>query len=430
MNEPSNSPNQKLHHHNDRLTRQILIALIAGTIVGLLFRFFPSSSIHLHIIKYLFDPLGTIFIKLLQMLVAPIVLISLICGTINLGSSKSLGRLSSKTIALYLTTTVIAVIIGLSLASVLNIGHNAHLTVPTSPEAVTTASISLKQTLVNLVPSNVISALATGNMLQIIVFALLFGIALAHSQKGEKLIEVLQSANEVLMDLILLIMKIAPYAVFCLIAKLFADLGFAVIKQLLFYFLTVIAALLIQLVVTYGALLLLFTGKNPVSFVKKIIPAILFAFSTSSSNATIPITLETLIHKLKVKPSIAAFTVPLGATINMDGTAIMQGVATIFIAHAYNIPLSTGTLISVVITAVLASVGTAGVPGVGLIMLAMIFKQAGLPLAGIALILGVDRLLDMTRTAVNICGDCVVSYIVGRSEQRLENRKNRSQLLV
>jgi len=211
-------------------------------------------------------------------------------------------------------------------------------------------------------------------------------------------------------------MNLAPYGVFCLMAKLFATLGFDTIGNLITYFLLVLFVLMLHGTVTYSLMIRLLTGLNPILFFRKMRPAMLFAFSTASSNATLPVTLETATQHLGVKNTTASFTIPLGATINMDGTAIMQGVATVFIAQAYNVDLAFSQYLSIILTATLASIGTAGVPGVGLVMLAMVLQQVGLPVEGIALIIGVDRLLDMTRTAVNVTGDCVVSCIVAKSE--------------
>jgi len=401
------------------LTTKIFIAMLSGALVGLLLRFFsPTSLVHIYIVNNLFTIIGNLFIALMKMLVVPIVFVSLICGTLSLGNVKALGRLSLKTLVLYLTSTAIAIIIGLFIASLLKIGSGTQFYETVSFKAQQVPTV--KEVLLNIIPENPIRALADGNLLQIIIFALFFGIALALlGEKVKKLAEILRQLNHTLMKLILMIMHVAPYAVFCLLAKVFAQLGFDWILQLLMYFLTVILVLFIQLAIIYSLFLLLLARYNPITFIRKILPVMLFAFSTSSSSATIPITLKQLEEKLHVKNSIASFTVPLGATINMDGTAIMQGVATIFIANVYHISLGFGSLISVVIAATLASIGTAGVPGAGIIMLAMVLHQAGLPSEGIGLIIGVDRLLDMLRTAVNVAGDCMVTYVVAKSEHAI-----------
>ena len=408
-------------HH---LSIHILIGMAAGIVVGLLFRLFPSSGfIHTYLINHVFDAIGSLFIQLMKMLVVPIVFVSLVCGTISLGNGRTLGRLGTKTIVLYLFTTTVAIIISLSLAILCHVGSNMNLSEQTLQQAATqsmpdTQNISLKSLLLSLVPNNPVAALAEGKMLQIIVFALLFGIALSMiGKKGKKLIEIFQLINDVLMKLVCFVLYIAPIAVFCLIAKVFSQLGFHLLIELSIYFITVVIALLLQLLITYNALLILLAHYNPLRFIKKISSTLLFAFSTSSSNASIPVTMSNIIEKLKVKSNIASFTIPLGATINMDGTAMMQGVATVFIANLYGVPLGIHSLLLVVVTAVLASIGTAGVPGVGLITLTIILKQVGLPVEGIAIILGVDRLLDMMRTAINVSGDCVVTYIIAKSEK-------------
>jgi Na+/H+-dicarboxylate symporter len=270
-------------------------------------------------------------------------------------------------------------------------------------------------------PTNPINSMAEGNTLQIIVFAVLFGIAISAAGKpGERVAALFSDLNEVIMKLVAMLMQIAPFGVFFLMAKLFTGLGLGAILNLGSYFLVLTATLLIHGIVVYGFLLKSFTGLNPITFLKKMEDAIMFAFSTASSNATIPVTMETATHRLGINNRVSSFTIPLGATINMDGTAIMQGVATAFIAQAFNIDLTMGDYLTVILTATLASIGTAGVPGVGLIMLAMVLNQVGLPLEGIALIMGVDRLLDMIRTAVNITGDSAASLIIAKSENAFD----------
>ncbi|MEM9242491.1 MAG: dicarboxylate/amino acid:cation symporter [Pseudomonadota bacterium] len=408
------------------LTTKILIGMIAGVIVGLLLRLLPQTSmLHVVLVNHIFDTIGSIFIKLMKMLVVPLVFVSLVCGVTTLNSGKTLGRIGLKAISLYIFTTAVAISMALLVATLLHIGSDVTLTSSSHVYAMHNEHPTLKTMLLSLIPENPVAALVKGDMIQIIVFALLFGIALSIlGQSGKKLVDIFQVANEVFIKLILLIMSIAPYAVFCLIAKVFAQIGFDLIVQLLVYFITIIAVLCLQLILTYGLLLAAFARYNIFAFVKKILPAMLFAFSTSSSNATIPVTLETMVDRLRVKNSIAAFTVPLGATINMDGTAIMQGVATVFIANIYHIPLNIWQLMAVVLTATLASIGAAGVPGTGMFTLIMVLKQAGLPTEGIALIIGVDRLLDMTRSAINVSGDCVITYIIAKSEKAIAALSN------
>lgn len=398
------------------LTTRIILAMFLGLIVGLAIKYLlPTSSfVQSYITDGLFQVVGKIFIASLKMLVVPLVFVSLVCGTCSLRDTTKLGRLGVKTVGLYLLTTAFAVTLALTFAVIVGPGEGANLQVV---EYIPKKAPELKDVLINLFPSNPIRAMAEGNMLQVIVFAILFGIALALAGKaGERVASLFNDLNEVIMKLIIILMNLAPYGVFCLMAKLFATLGFYTIGNLITYFLLVLFVLLLHGTATYPLMLKLLAGLNPFIFFRKMRPAMLFAFSTASSNATLPITLETATRRLGIRNTIASFTIPLGATINMDGTAIMQGVATVFIAQAYNIDLNLIQYLSIILTATLASIGTAGVPGVGLIMLAMVLQQVGLPVEGISLIIGVDRLLDMTRTVVNISGDCTISCIVAKSE--------------
>ncbi|WP_318493050.1 dicarboxylate/amino acid:cation symporter [Photobacterium leiognathi] len=403
------------------LTSRVILGMLLGILTGFLIRTFFAdvTFIHEYIVDGLFDVGGKIFIASLKMLVVPLVFVSLVCGTSSLKDIATLGRLGGKTVAFYLATTAIAITLALFLANLFKPGAGADLSAATTfvaKEAPTLGSV-----IVGMFPTNPISSMANGNTLQIIVFAVLFGIAISAAGKpGERIAEIFKDLNEVIMKLVALLMNIAPFGVFFLMAKLFTGLGLDAIFNLINYFLVLVAALLIHGLVTYSAMLKIFTGLSPITFLKKMEDAVMFAFSTASSNATIPVTMETATKRLGINNKIASFTVPLGATINMDGTAIMQGVATVFIAQAFNIDLSMGDYVAVIVTATLASVGTAGVPGVGLIMLAMVLNQVGLPVEGIAIIMGVDRLLDMIRTAVNITGDSVVSCIVAKTENELD----------
>jgi Na+/H+-dicarboxylate symporter len=291
----------------------------------------------------------------------------------------------------------------------------------TDTEFTAKAAPALKDVIVNIFPTNPVKAMAEANMLQIIVFALLFGYAMSHAgEPGQRLAGFFRDAEAVVMRMVAILMEFAPYGVFALLARLFSSMGLGAILDLAGYFFTLAGLLVFHGFVVYPTLLRLFGGVSPASLLQKMRPVWAFAFSTSSSGATIPVTLRTVEKRLGVHNSVAGFTVPLGATINMDGTAIMQGVATIFIAQVYGVDLSAGALFGVVLTAILASIGTAGVPGVGLITLALVLEQAGLPVEGIALIIGVDRLLDMLRTVINVTGDAVASVVVAKSEGQLD----------
>ncbi len=403
------------------LTARVILGMVSGILVGLFIRtLFPENQfINEYIVNGLFDVGGSIFIASLKMLVVPLVFVSLVCGTSSLKDISTLGRLGGKTVLFYLVTTCIAISLAIFMGNLFQPGAGADLTAATSFTAA--EAPSLGQVIIDMFPTNPIQSMAQGNTLQIIVFAILFGIAIsAAGETGERVAAAFQDLNEVIMKLVTLLMNIAPYGVFFLMGKLFVGLGIDAIWNLAGYFLVLSGTLLIHGLVVYSLFLKLFTGLSPIKFLKKMEDAVMFAFSTASSNATIPVTMETATQRMGVKNRVASFTVPLGATINMDGTAIMQGVATAFIAQAYGIELTMGDYLTVILTATLASIGTAGVPGVGLIMLAMVLNQVGLPVEGIALIMGVDRLLDMIRTAVNITGDSAVSVIVAKSEGDLD----------
>ena len=418
--------------HSSSLTTRIVIGMVSGILLGFMLQtLMPNGSdfiiplglfdlsIRNLFVDGIFEVGGQIFVASLKMLVVPLVFVSLICGTCSLKDTTKLGRIGGKAIALYLITTAIAISFAMSLALLFSPGEGVNMTANTT--FVAKEAPSLAQVFIQMFPSNPFAAFAQGNMLQVIIFALLFGIAIALSgQAGERIASFFEDINVVVMRLVTILMNLAPYGVFCLLAGLFTDLDISTIKNLGMYFGVVFFALIIHGTFTYSVILKLFTGLNPLVFIKKMRDAILFAFSTSSSNATIPVTLETATKKMGAKNSIASFTVPLGATINMDGTAIMQGVATVFIAQVFNVDLTISDFLMVILTATLASIGTAGVPGVGLIMLAMVLNQVGLPAEGIGLIIGVDRLLDMTRTAVNVTGDCMVTTIVAKSEKQFD----------
>ncbi|BDF94469.1 MULTISPECIES: dicarboxylate/amino acid:cation symporter [Pseudoalteromonas] len=414
------------------LTTRIMIGMFLGVAVGFIFQailageddyLIPLGLFSLPIKGFFVDGLfhigGQIFIASLKMLVVPLVFVSLVCGTCSLSDPKKLGRLGGKSICLYLITTAIAITVAITLALLVNPGEGINL--PSDAAYNAKEAPTLAQVIIDMFPTNPIDAMASGNMLQVIVFSLLFGIAMALSgSAGKRVAVVFEDLNTVILKLVTLLMNVAPYGVFFLMAKLFTTIEVDLIVSLAKYFGVVMAALAIHAFVNYTILLKLLTGLNPIIFLKKMKHACLFGFSTSSSSATMPITLETATKKLGAKNSVASFTIPLGATINMDGTAIMQGVATVFIAQVFSVDLTISDYLMVILTATLASVGTAGVPGVGLIMLAMVLNQVGLPVEGIAIIIGVDRLLDMTRTAVNVTGDCMVTCVVAKSEGQLD----------
>lgn len=406
------------------LTGRVIFGMVAGILTGFAIRslFADNGFVDAYIVNGLFEVGGKIFVASLKMLVVPLVFVSLVCGTSSLKDLSTLGRMGGKTLAFYIATTAIAISLALLMGTLFQPGSGADLTAASSFQSA--QAPSLGQVIIGMFPTNPINAMAEGKTLQVIVFAVLFGIAISAAGKpGERIASFFSDLNDVIMKLVAILMHLAPYGVFFLMAKLFTGLGLDAIFNLAEYFLVLSGTLLLHGLVTYSLMLKGFTGLNPVTFIKKMKDAIMFAFSTASSNATIPVTMETAKNRMGVDNRVSSFTVPLGATVNMDGTAIMQGVATAFIAQAYNIDLSMADYMMVILTATLASIGTAGVPGVGLIMLAMVLNQVGLPLEGIALIMGVDRLLDMIRTAVNITGDSAVTIIVAKSEGALDEDK-------
>ena len=405
------------------LTTKVLVAMALGIVVGLIINLTginnEGSFVREYVVGVLFYIVGKMFITALKMLVVPLVFFSLIAGVLGIGDIRKLGSVGLKSFGLYMLTTAIAIATAIGLAAVVI----PFFSTPTASAVAFTGKEAppISDVLINIIPDNVINAFATGNMLQIIFFSILLGISLLMvGKKAQGLAEGVEVMNEAMMNMVNIVMSVAPYAVFALLAKAVAELGIDLLAQLAVYVVVLIAALLFHLFGTLMFILKLFSGLSPKLFLPKIRDAQVFAFSTASSNATIPVTLRSVTKRMGVDNSVASFTVPFGATINMDGTAIMQGVATVFIANVYNVDLGISGYLTVILMSVLASIGTAGVPGVGLIMLSMVFVQVGLPVEGIGLILGVDRLLDMVRTSVNVTGDAVVTCVVAKSEDEID----------
>ena len=412
-------------HKRMSLTIQILLALGLGGATGiglnLLGMGVPGTSpawINQYVIEGLFAGGGDIFVRALKLMVVPLVFVSLVNGTMQLEDVRKMGRIGIKTFVLYLLTTALATALAIFFAVLIGPGKGVELVMDSSFSI--KSGKSLYDVFVGLVPTNPVQALAEGDMLQIIVFSILLGMSVTLvGSKGAKVREFFESLNEVVMQLVMIVMSLAPIGVFCLVGKTFATQKFELIWALMGYFMTVMFVLFVHMLVTYPTLLAVLGRLNPVRFfinMKNVIP---FAFSTASSSATLPVTLESVEHKMGVDNRIASFTIPLGATVNMDGTAIMQGVATVFVAQVYDVHLGLGGYLTVILMATLASIGTAGVPSAGLVMLVMVFEQVGLPVEAIGAILGIDRLLDMTRTAVNVCGDAAVTAIVAKSENQI-----------
>jgi Na+/H+-dicarboxylate symporter len=407
------------------LTSKVLIGMGLGIAIGLLINLtglnVKGGFVNTYVVDGLLFVMGKLFINALKMLVVPLVFFSLLSGVCGIGNLKILGRVGTKSFALYILTTAIAIAVAIIIATSAHIGLGMNLAADTS--FTTQTAPPLTEVLIGIIPTNPLAAMAQGQMLPLIFFTILLGVSIVMvGTKAKGIVAGIEVANEIMMKMVTLVMVVAPYAVFALIAKSMAELGLDLLGQLAGYVVVLVSALLVHLFFTLMIILKTFSGLSPRMFLRKIREAQIFAFSTASSNATIPVTLRVITEKMGVDNSVASFTVPFGATINMDGTAIMQGVATVFIANIYGIDLGITGYLTVIMMSVLASIGTAGVPGVGLIMLSMVFYQVGLPVEGIGLILGVDRLMDMIRTAVNISGDAVVSAIVAKSEQKLNQK--------
>lgn len=407
------------------LTTRIFIALLAGVVFGVALCYLvPDGSFKNDIlVEGVLYVVGQGFIRLMKMLVVPLVFCSIVCGSMSIGDTKKLGTVGVRSLIFYLCTTACAVTVALLVGNLLNPGVGLDLSVlqSTNTQVESMQATSLTETLLNIIPDNPIGALAKGEMLQIILFALIVGVILAKlGERAETVGSFFSQFNDVMMEMTMMVMSLAPVGVFCLISRTFATIGFSAFLPLAKYMVAVFLALGIQCFVVYLSMLKLFTGLNPIKFIKNFFPVMAFAFSTATSNATIPLSIDTLAKKMGVSKRISSFTIPLGATINMDGTSIMQGVAVVFAAQAFGIHLDMMDYITVIGTATLASVGTAGVPSVGLVTLTMVFNSVGLPVEAIGLIMGIDRILDMTRTAVNITGDAVCTTIVAHQNKALD----------
>ena len=403
------------------ISTKIFVAIILGALAGLMIKNLPAGYIKdTDLLGGIIKIVGTGFVNLIKMLVVPLVFVSLVCGAFSMGDINKIGRIGAKTIVFYLATTAVAITLALIIGKVINPGVGVDMSSLVVSEPTIGQTTSIVDTLLNIIPSNPIQSLASGEMLQIILFALLLGVSIGLcGEKANSVKKIFESFNEVFMMMVTLIMKLAPYGVFALMANTFATVGFEVLLSLFKYTFAVLFALVVQGLVVYMVFLKSMSGLNPRAFISRFKEIAAVAFSVSSSNAVLPLTIDTM-KSLGVSESIASFTLPLGATVNMDGTAIMQGVACIFISQLYGIDLDMSALLTIIATATLASIGTAGVPGVGLITLSMVLTSVGLPIEGVGIIMGVDRLLDMARTVVNIMGDCVCTLIVSKSENELD----------
>ncbi|WP_458406133.1 dicarboxylate/amino acid:cation symporter [Methanobrevibacter sp.] len=398
----------------------MLIGMVLGVIFGFFLNFYVSDTFikDIILINNVFYIGGTGFIKLMKMLVVPLVFFSIIVGVASISDIKKIGTIGGRTLIIYLITTAIAVTIAILIASTIKPGEGLNLASVTVANV--TNNITMSDTILNMIPENPISSLANGDMLPVIIFGVIIGIILAKLKEETKLVNrMFVEGNRIMMEMTHLVMKFAPIGIFCLMAKTFAGLGLEGVIPLGKYVGCVLLGLVIQAFVIYPSLMVIFTRLNPIKFFRRFISVILFAFSSSTSNATIPLNLEKL-SEMGVSRDVSSFTIPLGATINMDGTSIMQGCAVMFAAQAYGIDLGTSALLTVIFTAVMASIGTAGVPSVGLITLNMVFGSVGLPTDAIGIIMGIDHLLDMFRTAVNITGDAICTIIVSFKNKSMD----------
>ena len=403
-------------------TKKIIVSMILGIIFGVFINLIDisQSSTHSIIINGL-DLVSHLFLSALKLIIIPLIFFSIVCGIVSLSEDVSISRLGIKTISLYLITTVIAISLGLLFASLISY----------EPVLVTdlNSEINVKdiQSENNFFPNNIFKSMVDGNIIHLLIFSILIGISASRiKEKIKTFIKYVHEFNEVINELVKIIISFTPLAVFCILSKTFATQGLDTLMPLMGYFMTVVAALILHFFITFSLLLKIFTRLDPIIFYRNIKDVLVFTFSTSSSSASIPFTLKTANEKCGVDKSISTFSIPLGATINMDGTAIMQGCATFFLASLYGIDLGINEILIIVITATIASIGTAGIPSAGIIMLTVIFTQIGIPLEGITLLLGVDRLLDMMRTSVNVSGDLCISCIVASSENKLDHNTFKS----
>ena len=399
----------------------ILIGMVLGLIFGLILNFYVKDPYIKNIILMdnVFYLGGTLFIKLMKMLVVPLVFCSIVVGAASISDIRKIGTIGGRTILIYLITTALAVTIALGIGNIIQPGAGLNMATVAQSTNVT-VNQTITNSILNMVPENPLYSLANGDMLPVIIFGLLIGVILAKLREETKIVnDFFTQSNRIMMEMTSIVMKFAPIGVFCLMARTFGGLGFDGIIPLSKYILCVLIGLAIQLILVYPGLLVLFTRLNPIRFFKKFYPVMFFAFSSSTSNATIPLNMDKM-SELGVSSEISSFTIPLGATINMDGTAIMQGVAVMFAAQAYGMDLGTAGLITVIFTAVMASIGTAGVPSVGLVTLTMVFNSVGLPVDAIGLIFGIDHILDMVRTAINVSGDAICTLIVAFKNKALD----------
>ncbi len=399
------------------LAIQIFIALILAIIAGLL------MQNHAEIADSFIKPFGTIFLNLLKLIVVPIVLLSILSGILSMRDIKRIGTIGVKTVVFYMCTTTLAIAFGLSIGTVFKRFFPVLATSNLTYEAA--EPVAFSDMLVNIFPSNFLEPMVNANMLQVIVIALLLGFAIIMiGEKNQPIIDAINLINEVFMKCMEMIMRLSPIGVFCLLCPVIAGNGPSIIGSLGMVLLTVYLGYFVHMLITFSINVGVFGGMSPLAFFRKELPAMIFAFSSASSVGTLPINMECT-EKMGVKRDVSAFVLPLGATINMDGTAIYQGVCAIFIASCYGIDLTLGQMMTIVLTATLASIGTAGVPGAAVVMLTMVLTSVGLPVEGIALVVGIDRIFDMGRTVVNITGDACCCVVINNLEKKRLQKANK-----
>jgi len=408
-----------------KLTTKTLIALVSGIIFGLLLSLVDSTFIkQTLLIDGILKLMGTGFLNAIKLLIGPLVFVSIVYATSSLKEIQKIGRIGLKTFCFYIGTTGLAITLALIMANIINPGKGVDislLTQATTGATVTTNSVNIIDTLLSIIPTNIFVAFSEGNVLGIIFFAILLGISMTLvGEKAQPLVNLFEIGNEVLLKVVSVVMKFAPFGIFALLASNFATFGYTALVPLAKYVIGTIFTLGLHLLLIYMSMLIFIGKLNPMIFLKKFMPIFSVCFSTASSSASLPVSLKTSEEQFGVDPSVCSFTLPLGSTINMDGTAIMQGFAVVFIAQMYGISLGMNDYIMVIITAVLASVGTASVPGVGAVMLTMVLASVNLPLDAVALIIGVDHIIDMCRTPVNVAGDHICTLIVAKTENALD----------
>ncbi len=406
-------------------TKKVLLSMLSGIVFGLVLNIFflPNIFIESFIINALLATISSLFLILLKMIVLPLIFVSIISGIVSINDVGTLGRLGIKTLSLYIMTTIIAITVALFVSSLVSYESiNITSNIPITNSDI--ANEPQRNIVLSIFPENFFSALANGNVIQVLVFAIILGVSVSYvKDQASEFIKLIENLNNIFNQMVMFIISFTPFAVFALLAKTFALQGIDVLLPLIKYFLVVASVLVIHFIFTYSLILRIFSSLSIKAFYSKLKELIIFTFSTSSSNASIPYTMQVVENKYGVRKSFASFSIPLGATINMDGTAIMQGCAAFFLASYYGIELVSTDFLIIIITATVASIGTAGIPSAGIIMLSLILTEVGIPLEGITLLLGVDRLLDMMRTSVNVCGDTCITCIVASSEKLMDTKK-------